>query len=137
MSIEERVRGLEAREAIRELQSQYAWFAMRAEAGDLARLFTVDGIFELLFEGGRRTIQGRAEIEAHMRRNLFPGKVAPLIHNQIVDVSNDEAAASCIMQSPATAFYPEGVLALYRDRARWDGEKWRFAERRAVRCGSA
>lgn len=129
-SLEERIRVLEAREAYRDITARYAWCATQAQADAIADLFTKDGSFEKLFEEGRRVIEGREQVRAHMRRSLAPGKLAPLIHNHVIDVVGEEVSATCLMDAAPTAERPGGTLAFYRDRIRKEDGRWLFRSRR-------
>jgi SnoaL-like domain len=119
VGMEERLRLLEDREAIRELTARYAWFVARAEIDEIADLYTEDGRFG---------IHGREEMKVFLRREIIAGDRIPLVQNHIIEVNGDSARGTCSMFSP---WSPQGPLCgFYQDRFRRDEGSWRFRERK-------
>lgn len=129
MSEGRQLRDLLAREAVRDLRAQYAWHAARGDYEKIVDLFAPDGLFEVFMEGARHQMHGRDEIRAMLARTMVPGMVFPMIHNDLVIVSGDEAHGTCAMQSRR----PDGGTAFsgyYHDKARRIDGGWLFTERR-------
>ncbi len=125
---EERLGVLEAREAIKELRARYAMHATRGEFSKLADLFTADGVF---VPPGAPPVRGREAIRASLSR-MGAGQVAPLIHNEIIEIDGDEAHGSCAMDMRFAPNHPNGFLGYYTDRLRKENGAWMFTERAFV-----
>src|SRR5882757_623586 len=94
------VRDLLARESVKELRALYGWHAARGDYEGVVQLFAPDGVFEaLIFESERKIYRGRDEIRGFLKPTMYPGVVFPMIHNDIIRVSGDEAVGSCAMES--------------------------------------
>lgn len=130
-SLEERISALEAREAIKELRARYAWSVVQADAEGVAATFTEDGAFVALENGVRSSVSPRFAILDRHRRRLVPGKMLPMVHNEIIEVSGEEATSTCVMESPPTEANPAGSVVYYRDRLRRVDGEWLFSERSA------
>jgi hypothetical protein len=132
--LESRVQLLEAREAIKELRIRYAWHAARADIRALVDTFTDDGVFEMLIDGARRRLVGHGMIHKHMSGSLYPGKMLPLIHNDLIEVDGEVASGTCLMTSRATPQHP-GSEIYYRDSFRRLNTLWLFTERLVYSVG--
>ena len=126
--LEERIRVLEAREAIKEARANYARYATRGEFSKIADLFTVDGVFT---PPGHAGLQGREAIRAFLS-GMKPWQVAPLIHNEVIEIHGDEATGSCAMDMRFAPNYPDGFLGYYTDRLRKENGAWLFTARTYV-----
>jgi len=118
-----------AREAVRELRARYGWHAARGDYEGIVGLFAPDGLFELSYDGARRQLHGREAIRDFLAATMVPGIVFPMIHNDIVSVDGNEAYGTCAMESRS----PDGkggFSGYYHDKARREGDRWLFSERR-------
>jgi hypothetical protein len=125
-----RLQRLEDLAEIRLLIAQYAWHAARAEAGEMAALFTNEGTME----ASGTVLCGRREIEAHFRK-LRPGAQVPLVHNVLIELHGDTASSTCTTLTP---WIDDGLGACgwYQDAYRRDDGRWRFTQRHWTRHGS-
>lgn len=95
-----RLDAIEARFQISELRSQYAWYAARGNAENIANLFTEDGVFEMYESEGRiKTLVGRSTIEAHFK-GMRKGMRVPMITNEIVRINGDAARGTSAILMP-------------------------------------
>jgi SnoaL-like protein len=126
---------VEARLAIADLIHTYARHIRRDEPEAVAALFTPDAFFEIrdghpdrLDHSVRTRLEGPAQINAH----LAPGKgkphPVPLIHNLIVEVDGDTAAANCVMEAQILGTALK-VIGEYHDHFARLGGRWYFASR--------
>lgn len=127
----DRIRELEAREAIKELRAHYCWYATRADAESYAELFTADCVFEYKRDGERRRFEGRHAI-SEIITAITPGTVTPVIGNHTIVLDGNEATGTCaarntIRGDDGTA---QDVVGFYHDRFRYEDGRWRFSERR-------
>ena len=129
--IEKRLDALESRDAIKELRSRYAWFAMRGDAAGVASLFTGDCVFDGPDGPGHRTvINGRKNLEDFLAPRIGNvGAVLPLIHNHLTQVDADTGTGSCVMETPMAPGFGHLVCEYIEKLKRVDG-KWYFAERK-------
>jgi hypothetical protein len=124
------LRDLAAREEIKALRARYGWHAARGDYERIVALFTPTGVFELQMDGKRRAFRGQDEIRTFLRGSMVPGMVFPMIHNEIVVVTGDEAVGSCAMQSISPIAGNPGFSGYYHDRAVKTDGRWLFSERR-------
>jgi hypothetical protein len=128
------LRELIAREQIKELRALYGWHAARGDYEGIVQLFAPDALFEaLIFERERKSYRGHDEIRGFLKQSVFPGVVFPLIHNDIIKVTGDEAVGSCAMESRTSQPHLPLFAGYYHDTARNFGGKWLFTERRFFR----
>jgi len=139
-SLDERLRALEDREEIRNLEGRYARTWDAGDGAGWAALFTPDGVWQAL-AGGSQTpanlVRGRAELEAFC--NGCAGRVTGLhfLHLNELEVDADEARSLVYfdfrgtMRSPGSP--PEVrhqlVTGHYRVRYRRTDGGWRIAHR--------
>jgi hypothetical protein len=129
-----RVHELLAREQLKELRALYGWHAARGDYEAVVQLFAPDGVFEcLVFESERKVFRGHEEIRGFLKQSMFPGVVFPMIHNNIVRVTGDEAMGTCAMESRTPQPQLPAFSGYYHDRARNFGGRWLFTERRFFR----
>src|SRR5271163_2099988 len=118
LNLEQRLRLVEDREEIKELKAKYCWYATRGEWSGVADLFVEDSIFDARAPGSAPVHwEGRAEI----LRNFLEinPKVMPLILNEIIEITGEEAVSTCTMLSPI-GLNPSsrGFTGQYRDLLR-------------------
>jgi hypothetical protein len=128
-TLEERIRAIEDRDAIRELTARYCQLAVAGKADEIVALFTRDGVLAA----------GDSEERGHPRLlELYRGSFAelrpiPFIHNHVIELAGDRATGYCSVElrmveqgeAVTAAGYYEDVFA------REDGV-WRFARRKLV-----
>jgi len=136
MDIEERVRRLEDREAIKELRARYCYLADAGEWKAWSGLFTDDaqGIFE-----GFGTADGR---EGFLKYGIevvaaqFPF-LKHMVHNEIIEVDGDSATGKwyfdvpCVSapDSPAFGGGKDGWLqGTYDEKYRREGSEWKICQ---------
>jgi len=117
---------------IMDLASRYAWLLDygRGRAGELAELFTEDGVFELPVQGQRH--EGRSAIRtlverAHGARRYLHHMAA----NHVIDVSGDEAIGHLhfnefVLVAGELRNYSQGR---YQDEYARTANGWRFRRR--------
>ena len=134
-TLEQRLDEAESRQAIAELIHAYARFIRRDEPDQVHTLFTADGTFELR-EGHpdkaefdvKYRLEGRESVRAQMSHNKGNAHPVPLIHNLIVEIDVDGAAATCVMEGKIYGT-SHGIFGEYHDRFRREHGKWLFAAR--------
>jgi ketosteroid isomerase-like protein len=137
---EGRLRALEDREAIRELQATYCFLVDDGRFDELVdRHFTKDARcdFHLLASGLDPLVaEGNEEIRAFFENVVggLLGEMIHTVHNQRIAIDGDRASAESYFELTATdAASGEAVLGggRYIDRYRCLGDTWQFEERRA------
>jgi hypothetical protein len=130
-TVEAQMRELTDRELIRDLVATYAHRVAHALSN--ADLFTDDGVY-LHRRSPNETpeeVRGRAALDAHfITRPGGAGVALPMIHNHLIDLSGDEAAAVCSIELRLDA-RGESVVAsgYYQDRLRRENGRWKFVVR--------
>lgn len=135
--IHQRVRVLEAREAITDLLHRYALNIRRGEPDQCAALFTEDASFAILDTAGpdatevteRAHPQGRAAVMDYVIGSTRSGfRVVPMIRNILTTVEGTTATATSLMSSRT---WPAGaeVFGEYRDSFREEDGQWLFSAR--------
>lgn len=127
-SLEERIRRLEDRAEIIELTARYCRHVSEASKEKIVALYTTDGIFDRS-NAGNGVARGHAELLASYG-NSGPNAFLPVIHNHIIELNGDEAAGTCVVESPVRAGKPGGFVSRYEDKYRRVNGKWLFAERK-------
>jgi len=135
-----RLRQLEDREQIRELQATYCFLVDDRRFDELVNeCFTEDARCD--FRDAKETMSpfvsnGRVEIRAFFIQvvDALLRDMCHTVHNERIVVEGDAASAECYFE--VTARHPatsEAVVGAgrYLDRYRRAGETWRFAERKA------
>ena len=129
-TLEERIRLLEDREAIKELTSRYFWHAVRGETAAMASLFTADGVFDATPAGGPWVAQGFVNLVKYFDLVMKPVPTAiPTVHNHIMTIEGDEASGTCVLDTPIGGKFGGGFVGYYKDRYRRENGHWRFVER--------
>lgn len=130
-SIEQRVRELEDREAIKELTARYCAHIARADAEAAANLFTDDGVLDMS-DSGFKPVRGREALLNFYRASVRePEAALPFIHNHVIELSGDYARGTCAIEA-RFARNGESITAAgyYEDKYRRERGTWRFAERK-------
>jgi hypothetical protein len=124
------------RQAVADLVYRYALHIRSGEGKLAAGLFTADGVFEVRerdpFDPGSLTTRTRNEglpqIEAHIGQAGGAIRMVPMIHNLLVELAGDTAAASSLMVGKMWPT-PNEVVGEYADSFRREGGEWKFSER--------
>ncbi len=138
--LEARLRALEDREAIRELRATYCFLVDDGRFDEL-----VDGWFtedaRCSFGAADGSIepmraQGREEVRAFFSQGVASllRDMAHTVHNHRISIEDGRASGDCYFELTATDVASgEDVVGAgrYIDRYRREGDRWRFAERRA------
>ncbi|MFM2301501.1 MAG: hypothetical protein RLZZ84_1237 [Pseudomonadota bacterium] len=136
-----RLRGLEDREAIRDLIARYGPLADASDAQAVARLWTADGIYAV---GGMGEARGHAAIAAliagPVHQALLADGCAHVLGAPAIELAGDRALACChsvVLRHADGTWVPMRVSA-----NRWELERgadgWRVARRdNALLDGSA
>jgi uncharacterized protein (TIGR02246 family) len=126
-SIEERLRTLEDKDAIRELTARYCFAVARNDVEGIVALFCEDGVFvtdDRVFEGAEGLRRGYAG-------GMSEPSLKPFIQNHVIEVSGDRAQGMCAVEIRAVqdgeAYTAAGQ---YQDEYRRVGAQWKFARRR-------
>ena len=127
-SLEARIRRLEDRAEIIELTARYCRYVTEASKEKIVALYVPDGVFDRTNSNGT-VARGHAEL-LKTYGNSGPNAFLPVIHNHIVELDGDEAAGTCVVESPVRAGKPNGFVSRYEDKYRRVDGKWLFAERK-------
>jgi ketosteroid isomerase-like protein len=123
---------LEDKDAIRELMARYCFHFDGAEFEEWLRLFTDDGVFDVLNFG---RFAGREQLRQFLHSIPLKDGSPMMKHcvmNEIVSVSGDVATAqSYVVVVRGGERVDLGVAGRYQDRLRRANGQWLFAERRA------
>lgn len=125
-TLEEKITGLEDREAIRELTAEYCHCIAAGDGSAVTALFCVDGAFVM----GERRVQGSAEL-GKFYATLSENPPIPFIQNHVIDnYSPTEARGRCSVEIRMVQD-GEAVTAAgwYRDRYEKVNGTWKFSER--------
>lgn len=135
---------LASRAAIADLVHAYALAIRRGRPADLEPLFAEDASFEVRYadplaperaEIASRA-EGRAQVLASLARSTAGVRMFPMIHNLLVEVAGESAAASSLLIARS---WPNGAETMgdYEDRFRRDAGRWRFVSRVFTVCRPA
>jgi ketosteroid isomerase-like protein len=131
-TIDELVREVAAREAIRDLSARYCDCIWRNDLDGLVSLFTEDGTFvveglevEAISRGGAQLRKVYEKAIAEMNPRLF-------IHSHVVDLlGGNRARGRCYAEVFSAKFGMQRVgLGYYEDEYAKVGDNWKFASRR-------
>ncbi len=128
-ALEQRIRAIEDREAIRELTARYCRLAVGGRAEEIVELFREDGVME----SGDTLGRGRDALLALYRQSFGALRPIPTVHNHVIELDGDRATGFCSVE---LRLVEQGVAVTaaghYEDEfARVDGV-WKFARRRLV-----
>ena len=126
-TLEDRIRLLEDREAIREVTASYCRYAVAGKAEEIAALFTRDGIME----SGDIRVRGQAALLDLYRatfRDLLP---VPYVHDHVIELAGDRATGYSGVEVRMVENGEAVTAAGYYDDVfeREDGI-WKFAHRK-------
>src|ERR1700740_680011 len=135
LDIDERVRRLEAREAITDLVHRYALNIRRGRPQDCADLFTEDASFAICDAESpdateiteRAHPKGRAAVMDYVQKSSSSGfRVVPMIRNLLVEIEGGTATSTSLMSSRT---WPAGaeVFGEYQDSFREEDGRWLFS----------
>lgn len=129
MTLEERIRALEDRDAIRELTTRYCQLAVAGRSEEIVGLFTRNGVLE---SGGTRE-QGHPRLLAMYRTAFATLRPIPFIHNHVVELAGDRATG---YSSVELRMVEDGQAVTaaghYDDEFEREDGVWRFASRKLV-----
>jgi SnoaL-like domain len=130
-SLEQKVQELADREEIKELTARYCWHVAHGEGEAVARLFTDDGILDVLQPDFKAPHGMEALLKFYRTSVREPELAIPFIHNHILEIDGDDAHGTCCIDARFNR-NGESVIAAgyYNDKYRRVGGKWRFAERK-------
>jgi len=131
VTLDQQVRELLAREAIRELPNRYCDCVWRGDAAGIAELFARDGSFTAIVEQGARTIRGRAELAAFFAAALDM-QPRPYIHNHVVElVAEGLATGRCYLDLRSARQQMSWIGAgYYEDEYIATTDGWKIQSRR-------
>ncbi|MFC4540331.1 nuclear transport factor 2 family protein [Halosolutus amylolyticus] len=129
MDIEDRIRRLEAKEAIRKLRYEYASTVDTHNWDRFITLFTEDATIEFPQQNVEQTpFIGRDEIESFGRlMDELLTFSAHMMHNPLIDVDGDEASGIWYVAVPEVT--PDGPVLIqgrYEDQYRCTSDGWKF-----------
>lgn len=124
------------RAEIADLVHLYALHIRRGAPEQAAALFTADGAFEVRDMDPaapdsltvRNRAEGREAVAAYVANATRSARMVPMIHNLIVELDGDRAAASSLMVGRIWPTRRE-VIGEYSDSFRREGRSWLFSER--------
>ena len=128
-TIEERIRALEDREAIRELTARYCQLAVGGRAEEIAALFTREGVME----SGDSCVRGQGPLLELYRSSFQTLRPIPSVHNHVVELAGDRATGFCSIELRMVE-NGEAVTAAghYEDAFEREGGVWKFAHRKLI-----
>jgi hypothetical protein len=128
-TVEDRIRAIEDRDAIRELTARYCQLAVGGKAEDIVALFTKQGVME----SGDIREQGRARLLELYRESLSSLRPIPFVSNHVVELDGDRATGFCSIELRMVEDGVAVTAAGYYDDVfeREDG-RWKFAHRKLV-----
>ncbi len=128
MSIEDAVRELTDKQAIRDLASRYAHCVWRKDAAGAVALFTDDGQMDT---GDRPPIRGQAALLASYQQMIGGPEFLPFVHNHLIELHGNRATGVCYLDLRATLDGKSMIGAGHYDDeyVRIDSE-WKFRSRK-------
>jgi hypothetical protein len=128
-TLEQRLRAVEDKDAIRELTARYCYAVAGNRVGELLELFCEDCEFEL----GDRVYRGREELRRIYGDPMQEPTPKPFIQNHLIELDGDRARGRCAVEirvvQKGEAYTAAGY---YEDTYRRVGEAWKFASRKYV-----
>ena len=128
-TLEERIRALEDRDAIRELTARYCQLAVGGKAEEIVALFTRDGVME----SGDTLERGQTRLLDLYRSSFSSLRPIPSVHNHVVEIDGDRATGFCSLELRMVE-NGEAITAAghYEDRFEREAGRWKFAHRKLV-----
>jgi ketosteroid isomerase-like protein len=126
MSVEERLKQLEAKDSIKELRANYCYHVDDRNDEAFASLFTEDAVLNF---GSAGTYEGHEELREFVD-SVVPEHysfIVHMLHNPIIEVDSDAATGRWYFEAPCTSQGRDmWIQGQYTDEyERVDGE-WRF-----------
>lgn len=125
-NLEDRIRKIEDREAIREAVAAYSLRILKNEFDSIADLFCNDGVFHIT--AANLHIVGQEKLKAFFGM-MRPGVAFPFVQTSTIAIAGDEARHVGVMQNVAPRPDAPCYLGIYDDRLRRVDGRWLFAER--------
>jgi uncharacterized protein (TIGR02246 family) len=128
-TLEERIRAIEDRDAIRELTARYCQRAVAGDAEGVVDLFTEDGVME-----SNGTVEsGRSRLLQLYRESFEMLRPIPMVHNHVIEVDGDRATGFCSLELRMVE-NGQSVTAAghYEDTFERGPDGWRFSRRKLV-----
>lgn len=130
--LDEAVRELADREAIRDLARRYAHCVWRKDAAGAVELFAADGEMDT---GDRPPIRGRAALLESYRTMITGPTFQPFVHNHVIDLDGERATGTCYLDLRATLDGKSMIgSGYYEDRYVRVGREWKFQSRKLTMC---
>ena len=128
-TLEERIRAIEDREAIRELTARYCQLAVGGHAEEIVALFTREGVME----SGDTLGRGQARLLELYRSSFQELRPIPFVHNHVIELDGDRATGFCSLELRMVE-NGEAVTAAghYEDIFERERGVWKFAHRKLV-----
>jgi len=115
-------------EAIRELVHHYAHCVWRKDVSGAIDLFTEDGVMDM---GDRPAIRGRAALRESYEAAFAGGEFLPYVHNHLIDLAENHASGTCLLDLRATLEGRSMVgSGYYEDRYVRQASAWKFQSRK-------
>jgi len=129
-ALEQRVHELEAKEAIRELRHNYAYYADNGDWEGFLSLFTEDASIEYSDDNDRSSRHGKEELEEYTKEITKRVEFsAHMMHNPVITVEGDEARATWYFEVPEL-LADESALRMqgrYEEEYRLVNGEWRIS----------
>jgi len=129
---DELVRGLAARDAIRDLSARYCDCIWRNDLDGLVSLFTEDGTFVVEGLEVEAISRGRAQLRKVYEKAIAEMNPRLFIHSHVVDLlGGNRATGRCYAEVYSANIVMQRVgLGCYEDEYAKVGDKWKFTSRR-------
>lgn len=122
------VRELADREAIRDLACRYADCVWRQAVEEAVDLFAEDGVMDM---GDRPPIAGRAALLDAYRASITGEPFYPFVHNHVIELDGDRATGRCYLDLRCTIGGVKMAGVGYYDDTYERGDAgWRFRSRK-------
>ena len=129
ISLEERIRRLEAQQQIRDLVSRYSMAVDDRKLDELAELFARDGVFRHLDGVGAHGRDAVREFYLETFKRIGPSYHYP--HDHIVDVTGPNTARGTVNGHGEAGIDGRCIIAAvrYTDEYVFEDDAWRFRDR--------
>jgi len=133
MNVEETLRELADREAIRDLARRYAHFVWAAgtRRGAIS-LFAENGEMDT---GNRPVIRGQKALLEAYDEMFATSEFRPMVHNHVIELRGNRASGTCYLDLRAVVDGKDMIgSGHYQDRYVRVGAEWKFQSRKLVMC---